>query len=1187
MSPDELLKEAKAKGIGKIVVTDINSTTAILDIHRLSLHFSVQPIAGIDFRNGAEQKFIGISKNHQGFFELNTLLTKCIYDGEKGLTTRVARIPDRAPELDNAFIIYPFSSLPIDSHIEAPLRANEFIGIKPADLNRLRFSPWRYQSEKLVVLSPVTFRSKIEFNVHRLLRAMDNNTLLSKLPVTEQAASDEIMLGETELLRLYADFPEIIYNTRKLLDECQVIDFEFGKNKNKKTFSGSARGDKELLIKLCEDSLEYRYPKKEKHVIERFNYEIKLITELGFASYFLINWDIVRYASSRGFFYVGRGSGANSMVAYLLRITDVDPIELDLYFERFINAFRTSPPDFDIDFSWKDRDEITDYIFKRNLSEKTALLGAYSTFKADAVVRELGKVFGLPKGEIDALQDPLRYPPSKDDITKLIYQYARLLQNFPNYLTIHATGILISEKPITYYSALANPPKGFPLVQFSMLEAEDVGFAKFDILSQRGLGHIKDAVEIIKANKGKAIDIHDIKRFKNDKNIEKNLTEAKLMGCFYVESPAMRMLLTKLKAKTYLDLVAASSIIRPGVAQSGMMQQYIKRFHDPEHGKKDAIPQLWDLMPDTFGVMVYQEDVIKVAHNFADLTLGEADMLRRGMNGKYTGRAEFTKVKETFFTNCKKKGYADSLTAEVWREMESFGGYAFAKGHSASFAVESYQSMFLKTYYPKEFMVGVINNHGGFFSSEFYIHELRMAGGIIHTPDVNHSEVQTSINGDDVYLGFELMKDFEQSYQEKIWEERKRNGVFMSLENFMKRISISVDQLRILIRVGAFSFTGRRKHQLLWDIHAILGSNKKTVAGPELFDDGYKKYSLPKVDEDIFRDATDEMEILGFPLCSPFELIRQPLASSLLASDLKTYKNKIIEIVGYYVTYKPTSTKKGERMMFGCFLDQKGFFFDTNHFPEATRKFPFHGKGCYLIKGKVAEEFDFYSINVLEMHRIDYVMFEEDAESRARSRPDPVITPPVVPASKEFRYKLVIEPPPHVTREIMILKKRVHKHFDHYQAMVSQPNIMLCHFTESEMKEGELLKQISMVAHGQSSFRISLEDFDILSSHSLSIKILNGDSILGIVQELRQKLDVPRKTAKFSRLPYIEIAGSLEQSKLSRLSAEFCEQKYSVSFIANHLTLFKKEIRDQFGKYQLVKEFMMEGKAAIKAKRFV
>ena len=627
-----------------------------------------------------------------------------------------------------------------------------------------------------------------------------------------------------------------------------------------------------------------------------------------------------------------------------------------------------------------------------------ALLATYSTFKENSVTRELGKVLGLPKAEIDALNENEFPSHISDPNLRLIYNYAEHLYKVPSHLSIHAGGILISEKPIHYYTATGLPPKNFPLTQFSMLEAEDLGLYKFDILSQRGLGKIKDAVAVIRQNKKTDLDIHDIKRFKEDELVKKNLQTANLMGCFYVESPAMRMLLTKLRASTYLDLVAASSIIRPGVAQSGMMREYILRFHDPSR-RQYIHPLMEELMKETFGVMVYQEDVIKVAHHFAGLSLAEADMLRRGMSGKYRARAEFQKVEKKFFDTCKAKGYEDAITKEVWRQIESFAGYAFSKGHSASYAVESYQCMFLKTYYPLEFMVAVINNGGGFYATEYYVHEARMCGGKIHAPEVNKSGYLTVIYGNDIYLGFHLIAELEKNSADSILEERTLNGEFSSLENFMKRISISIEQLRILIRTGAFRFTGRTKQQLLWDIHSIIGAGKKTEPHKELFEVSPKKFVLPELHRGLLDDAFDETEILGFSLCSPFELLSvpvlplNPLKETLqrigdlkgglhdgdipcthcsCADEFKNHPGKIVSITGYSVTRKPTRTKKGEAMAFGTFLDATGNWIDTTHFPDVLKQYPFRGKGCYLITGKVVEEFGFYSLDVTAMQRLGF-----------------------------------------------------------------------------------------------------------------------------------------------------------------------------------------------------------------------
>ena len=702
-------------------------------------------------------------------------------------------------------------------------------------------------------------------------------------------------------------------------------------------------------------------------------------------SYFLINWDIVNYAQKRGYFYVGRGSGANSIVAYLLKITDVDPIELDLYFERFINLYRTSPPDFDLDFSWRDRDDITQYIFKR--FPNTALLATYNTFQYKAVVRELGKVFGLPKHEIDKLSIGKFNSGDLDHLAHLVLRYSTYIQGFPSHLSIHAGGILIANDSIHYRTATFMPPKGFPTTQFDMVVAEDIGLHKFDILSQRGLSKIQDALALVRRNHKNAepFDIRDLQRFKEDEKVKDLLRNGKATGCFYVESPAMRMLLTKLRVDTYLGLVAASSIIRPGVSNSGMMREYILRFTDPSK-RKDAHPVMLEIMPDTFGVMVYQEDVIKVAHYFAGLTLGEADVLRRGMSGKFRSRDEFKRVENQYFKNCKERGYTDELAREIWRQIESFAGYAFAKGHSASYAVESYQSLYLKAHYPLEYMVATINNFGGFYRTEFYVHEARKNGGTIEPPCVQHGDYPTIVEGTTIYLGFVLLHGLDQNIGVEIAKIREEGGLFTDLADFIARVPAGIEQVSLLIRIGAFRFTGIAKQTLLWEAHHMLkGRTTKDVvtAVPSLFKGTTQNhdYKVPLLTQTRLEEAFDQIELLGFPLCNPFELADEEIEQGTTALELSSKLGHFVIAYGYLVTVKDTKTSKGERMNFATFLDENGDYMDSVHFPNIAKQFPFRGKGLYKIQGRVTEEFGFFSIEASALYKVSMIpdpRYEDD-----------------------------------------------------------------------------------------------------------------------------------------------------------------------------------------------------------------
>jgi DNA-directed DNA polymerase III PolC len=976
---DGLFDEARRCGVRKLILTEINNTASYIEMLRFCEErrpgsplagdraYELEIAVGIEFRQDHELLYIAIAQNNNGFEKINRFLS--YYNREE------KKLPERAPEIESTFIIYPFGRTNPEL-----LRQNEFIGVRKHQLNHFALYNARKEwPEKFVILHPVTFTSKTDYNVHRLLRAIDNNTLLSKLPPHQQAHPEEVMMPEKDLEDHFRNYPELIRNTKKLIDQCS-IHFDLKEDKNKKTITGKEKTDWDFLVTHAWEGFQSRYDVSSPDLRERFERELNIISKKGFCGYYLIAYDLIRFAKERGFDYVGRGSGANSVVAYCLGITNVDPIELDLYFERFLNIERTSPPDFDLDFSWDNRDEVYDYLFRTYDPDHVCLLGTHVTYQKRSVLRELGKVFGLPKVEIDAIvEEPHKYR-NRDHITELIFRYADRMKDLPANISIHAGGVLITEKPIYAYTALELPPKGYPVSHFEMHSAEDMGIFKFDILSQRGLGHLKETVNHVKRNRGIDVDIHRFHDFKKDEKIKNLMRNSKAMGCFYVESPAMRMLLGKLRCEDYLTLVAASSIIRPGVARSGMMRAYIERFHTVRKGGTyEAIHPLMDeLMRETYGVMVYQEDVIKVAHHFAKLTLTEADVLRRGMSGKYRSREEFKRVQDRFFENCRAEGYPEHIIERVWYEIESFSGYSFAKGHSASYAVESYQSLFLKAHYPLEFMVGVINNFGGFYKTEFYFHEARMNGASIEAPCVNKSDYLTTLYDTHIYIGFIHLKSLEVKVAKQIAVERNRNGAYISMNNFMQRVNLGLEQVRILIRVGALRFTGKSKQKLLWEAMLYSSNTKsRTKNTSELFDTEPKEYLLPVLQRNELEDAFDEIELLGFPLCDPFKLVATDNYGNMKACELLHKLGKTVHIVGYVVTTKNTSTLKGDPMHFGTFYDQQGEVFDTVHFPDVARRFPFRGRGFYSIKGKVVEDFGVPMIEVNFMEKVPLVNKKE------------------------------------------------------------------------------------------------------------------------------------------------------------------------------------------------------------------
>jgi DNA-directed DNA polymerase III PolC len=972
LSVEALVNQAVLNGVESLALTDINSTTGVTEFASKCVEAGIKPLAGVEIRKNDTLLYVAIAQDLAGFREINELLTK----------TNLSEmpLPLQSPHFNHVCVIYPTHNVP------QILQKHEYIGIRPAELKRYK-PAFAHKADKLVCLYPVTFSTKQEFNLHKLLRCIDENILLSHLKENQQAAKGEFMIPLKELKLLYKDYPHIIRNTELLFDQCSFA-FDFKSPKNKKCYTSSYYEDKILLETLALEGFKDRFSANNKAAKQRLYDELEIIHKMQFACYFLTTWDIIRHSLSKGYFHVGRGSGANSLVAYCLKITEVDPLELNLYFARFLNNKRTSPPDFDIDWSWTDRDDIIDYIFKRFGREHTGFCGTVTDFKHRSTVRELGKVFGLPKEELDQLSrtSPDHLP--SDNLVKNIQHYGKMLSGFPNQLSMHSCGIYITEEPIANYTAMNIYPKGVPTCEIDMYMAEAFHLEKIDILSQRGLGHIKEAVEIVKENKGIDIDIADTKSFKKDEKCNELLRTGKTLGCFYIESPAMRGLLRRLKCNSYETLVAASSIIRPGVAQSGMMREYVERHRDPSRIKYFH-PVFEEQLKDTYGVMVYQEDVIKIAHHFAKLDMNDADVLRRGMSGKSRSQREMDKVKNQFFSNCAALGYPKDMVEEVYRQIASFAGYSFCKSHSASYAVESYQSLFLKAYYPLEFITAVINNNGGFYRPEVYINEARMLGAHIEAPDINYSYANASLKGTTIHLGLDQVMHLSKRGIESIVKTREQTGSFSSLSDLLDRTDLNFDDVSYAIYTGALRSISRSKGQLIIEAKRFFSHEPVKTKELQLFDLKPKEISYEIDDGDMFEDAFDEMEGLGYPVSvSPFNLLKTNYRGAVFASELFQNKDKTVKMLGYLISIKdvPITNKDGKtKMNFGTWIDVYGGYFDTVHFPISLKKHPFTGLGCYLLLGKVVVDYDFPSVEIQKMEKLPMI---PDPRYSDENRPD-------------------------------------------------------------------------------------------------------------------------------------------------------------------------------------------------------
>lgn len=977
LSPERLSTLGKQTSPHRLTLTDINNMAAHAEFAKACDAMETSYNLGVEFHWKGTLAYVLIARNENGYAFMNEWLSRWLeLQKQTGHAEPITDFPE------DVWVLYPPDQLPPYSpdHVLAMVR--------PIDLQQ-RFQ-WKNLPgrNKRVACPTLTFEIPRMFGFHKILRAIGENELLDRLSTEKTGSPLDFFRKPEEIHQLYSSEPDWLKRSQMISDSC-TFKLDFSRERTRQHFHKNAAEDRIVLRSLAEEGKYRRYgnhPPEE--VQRRIEKELDIIARLKFQGYYLITHDIIRYATHRGYPHVGRGSGANSIVAYCLGITDVDPIDLDLYFERFLNASRNSPPDFDIDFSWKERDDIIRYILQKYNEGhfRASQLAATVRYKSRSVLRELGKIYGLPAREIEKLtgrlpqqyfstmepliQDPALHGKDNPVYDKLI-RISQWLHKLPAHLSIHAGGILISERSLYETTASFVPPKGFPVAQIDMFAADDLNLHKLDILSQRGLGHIKDCIRLIAQSRGQAESdaanavIRNTAAIVHRPESRQLLKSGETIGCFYIESPAMRSLILKMGCEDYRALTAASSVIRPGVGHSGMMRTFIARFRGDE--KVTTLhPRLSELLKETFGVMIYQEDVLKVAHYFGGLSLEQADVLRRGMSGKLRSLSVMRTLQEAFYNSCRKQGIDEKIIQEVWRQMESFSGYTFPKAHSASFAVESFQDLYLKHHYPIEFMTAVVNNFGGFYNTWFYLEEAKRLGAEVALPCLNRSELLSKTEGRVIRLGFIHIAGLEQEVIRHILENRRLYGPFVSVHNFLERVPCGPEQMRILIRLGCLDFTGQSRAELLWE--ARLSKSALVSTGLSFFPPALPEKIhfpvMPWTDTEILHI---EIEYLGFPVSgSFFQLLPTIPEDAIPSCDLMQHIGQYITLIGYICARKPIKTHNGKLMQFLTFRDLHGVW-DGVLFPDKNQEIEIRRLGPWIVKGRVQTDFGVPVIEIREM----------------------------------------------------------------------------------------------------------------------------------------------------------------------------------------------------------------------------
>ncbi|RMH28506.1 MAG: DNA polymerase III subunit alpha [Candidatus Hydrogenedentota bacterium] len=984
--------------------------------------------------------------------------------------------------------------------------------------NRAVYDTARQLGLPLVVTCDVRSAHAADLPLIRLLTAMQQLETLERLrnrplpfPADGTLLSRDAVsafFGITRGHALASELAQAMANTRVIAEACNC-ELPLGEWKFPRLTTTEEASAAELRQRAFE-GLAHRYgPSPPAEARERLERELAIIQQLRFTDYFLMVHRIVEEAQRRGIRTLGRGSAANSIVTYVLGISHVCPIRNHLYFERFLNPERSAPPDIDLDFPWDRRDEILRWCFEFFGADHVALISTIQTLRMRQAVREVAKAHGLPESEIerfnrlkgvgyvleerDAKGQVVRTNLSEGEPWRRILATAQRLTGFPRHLSVHCGGIVLAPCRISDYVALTRSAKGFVITQMDMNGVEALGLVKMDLLGNRSLAVLDDALDAAVANpraallmaagthatpirstsspeegrasphtaerhareserlareaarmklagtrRGTSVALAGLmrefekgeelplpaplpsSRFVLRKEIERLefvsrdpatralIHDGRTIGCFYIESPGMRALFERLRCEQFDEVVAASSIIRPGVAESGMMEAYIARHRlAKSHGKRSETARdaggphlpsnassrvhalLLELLPETHGVMVYQEDVLRVAHEVAGMSYAQADLLRRAMSGKSRSAEAMARVREAFLEGAMRRhGLERSEAEELWRQVESFAGYSFCKGHSAAFAVLSYQVAYLKAHFPAEFFAAVLSNGGGFYGAGAYLEEARRWGLRTLPPSVNESAVEFTGRtrwvrgyraGGWVRVGLGAIQRLGPACAEKIVQERARGGVFTSVRDFLRRVRPQPEQARALARAGALdclagarnaaeSFPPLRRlalrRALLIELEELLS---RLPYGLEELDlgGGTKPLGMPAPSvpyaaaptprEALWQLCQWEWETLGFMVSGhPVDFVEVP-RGAIAARDIRRYPGERVQMVGWAIAAKVLTARNSGKPMQMLTLEDRTDTFEAVLFPPVYARLAPRTVSCgpYRVVGKV------------------------------------------------------------------------------------------------------------------------------------------------------------------------------------------------------------------------------------------
>jgi DNA-directed DNA polymerase III PolC len=973
-SPAELCSRVRTLGMRHLALTDRNGLYGIPHFLEQAAHAGIKPIIGAEAAINGERAVL-LAHSGEGYANLCRLLSElhCREDFHLakaliGLRQGLIIFSDQAAILT-----------PLARHSRADL----YVEISPGHRMDQALELARRLQLPPLATSRAVFASKEQFQLHRVMRAIALNTKLSRLPGSEIAAQEDRLFSPQSLADFFPHCPEALENSLLIAERCKT-DWDFSQVIFP-TFQGLSQEEayRELERRSREGVLR-RYGKNDVRIEKRLRKELDIIRSKGFAHYFLV----VRELAGRSLYTCGRGSAAASLVAYALGITQVDPIRHNLFFERFLNPGRIDPPDIDIDFPWDERDAVLDYAFERHGTERAAMVATHIGFKGRSALREVAKVHGLCETEIKSITSRISGYCKADQLihtlrTHPLFQGTRLspgwaeilaisqqLEGKLRHLALHCGGVIIVPEEIRRHVPVEISVGGRPVIQWEKDQAESSGLVKIDILGNRSLAVIRDAVQAIHSNTGLNIDYAAWKPL-DDPATCKLLRSGETIGCFYIESPATRQLLKKMwgrdknveKHDLFEHLVMASSIIRP--ASNTFIREFVARMH----GKTwtSLHPLLKEVLSETYGIAVYQEQITQMAMALADFSASEAEQLRKIVSKKEkTQRLE--DYQRLFFAGGERKGIRRETLHKTWEQILSFSGYSFCKPHSASYALVSCKCAWLKSHFPAEFMAAVICHGGGFYSTQAYLSECRRLGLRIQAPDINTSREEYQGRGKSIRIGLQQIQGLSRQVPHLLREERRRKGDFKDFADFLRRVPCDRSDCALLVKAGCFdSLDGQRKRpELLWKLLENSSTAKAQSGFLFVGDTPEPSLSIPvPTKKQLLRQEVETLGLLAS--CHPLQLypVDHGTPRRIQASELHHWVGKQVTLTGWWVTGKTVQTRQDQPMEFISFEDETAIF-ETVFFPKAYARFcrKLGQNRPYILRGRAEEEFGVVTVNV-------------------------------------------------------------------------------------------------------------------------------------------------------------------------------------------------------------------------------